>query len=88
MILAQTQEKVEGLQEELKVKMVTVGQRREETNALIDMVGRESAIAEVEQNAANIEEEDTNVAAAEAGKIKEEAETALAEALPALEKAK
>jgi len=48
MILAQTQEKVEGLQLELKTKMVTVGQRREETDALIHMVGRESAIAEVE----------------------------------------
>jgi len=28
--------------------MVTVAKRREETDALIDMVGKESAIAEVE----------------------------------------
>jgi len=41
----------------LKLKMVTVGQRRQETDELIAIVGKESAIAEVEQNAANIEEE-------------------------------
>jgi dynein heavy chain len=47
-ILAETQNKVQGLQEELKIKMVEVNKQKEETDILIDKVGKESAIAEVE----------------------------------------
>ena len=86
-ILAETQSKVEGLQEELKVKMVEVGKRKAETNILITKVGEESATAEVEQNAANEEEAKTNVAAKEAMELKEQAEKSLAAAVPALKKA-
>jgi dynein heavy chain len=39
---------VEGLQEELKVKMVEVSKRKAETNILIQKVGEESQVAEVE----------------------------------------
>jgi dynein heavy chain len=86
--LAETQSKVEGLQDELKIKMVEVGKRKAETNILIEKVGEESAVAEVEKTAADEEEDKTNVAAKEAGELKENAEKALASAIPALEKAK
>ena len=52
-ILAETQNKVQGLQEELKVKMVEVNKQREETDVLIEKVGRESTLAEEESNIAN-----------------------------------
>lgn len=64
--------------------MIDVVRERTNTDALIKRVGEESAIASVEQDAANIEEEQTNIAAAKAGEIKKTAETALAEAEPAL----
>jgi len=86
--LAETQSKVEGLQEELKVKMVEVEKRKGETNILIAKVGEESATAEVEQVAANEEEDKTNIAAKEAQDLKEQAEKSLAQAIPALEKSK
>jgi len=76
--LAETQSKVEGLQEELKVKMVEVEKRKGETNILIAKVGEESATAEVEQVAANEEEDKTNIAAKEAQDLKEQAEKSLA----------
>jgi dynein heavy chain len=47
-ILAETQSKVQGLQEELKIKMVDVQKKRADTDILIDKVGRESQIAEEE----------------------------------------
>jgi dynein heavy chain, axonemal len=47
-ILAETQSKVEGLQQELKIKMVDVEQKKQETNALINTVEHESGIAKVE----------------------------------------
>ena len=67
--------------------MVEVGKRKAETNILIAKVGEESASAEVEYIAANEEEEKTNVAAKEAGDLKEQAEKSLAMAVPALKKA-
>ena len=45
-ILAETKNKVEGLQEELTVKMVEVKKQREETDILIEEVSTESGIAE------------------------------------------
>lgn len=65
--------------------MVDVEKKRADTNVLIDKVGNESAIAETEQELANEEEKKTNVAAAEADKLKNECDVALKEALPALE---
>lgn len=58
--MADTQGKVQLLEAELKIKMVEVDKKKGETEILIDKVGRESAIAEVEQNGANEEEEKTN----------------------------
>ena len=86
--MAETQSKVEGLQEELKVKMVEVSKRKAETNILIQKVGEESQVAEVEQQGAAEEEDKTNIAAKEAGLLKESAEKALSSAIPALEKSK
>lgn len=57
--------------------MVEVGKRKGETNILITKVGEESATAEVEQIAANEEEDKTNVAAKEASDLKEQAEKSL-----------
>ena len=86
-ILAETKNKVEYLEQDLKVKMVEVQKRRQETDLLIKKVGDESAIAEGEQAKANEEEEKTNVATEAANKLKMETEKALEEALPALKKA-
>jgi dynein heavy chain, axonemal len=47
--LAETQSKVEGLQEELKIKMVEVEKKKAETNVLIQKVSEESQAAEIEQ---------------------------------------
>lgn len=86
-ILAETQGKVQGLQDELKIKMVDVNKKRAETDVLIEKVGQESAIAEQEQNIANQEEEKTNEASKEAEQLKEKADVALTKALPALREA-
>lgn len=86
--MAETESKVKGLQDELKIKMVEVSKKRTETDILIDKVGRESLMAEDESKIANEEEDKTNIASNEAEKIKAEADTALKLALPALEKAK
>ena len=59
-ILADTKDKVEGLQEDLKIKMVEVKKQREETDILIEEVQHESGIAEEEQAKANEEEIKTN----------------------------
>lgn len=67
--------------------MIDVEQKKQETNALIDTVQKESSIANEEKEAADIEEEKTNIAAAEANKLKDEAEKSLAAAIPALEQA-
>lgn len=57
--------------------MVEVNKQREETDILIEKVGKESALAEEESAIANAEEEKTNVAAADAEKISKEATEAL-----------
>lgn len=86
-ILAETKSKVEGLQKDLQVKMVEVGKKQQETDVLIEKVGKESAIAEQESQIANEQEARTDEASRKAEKIKIEAETALSEALPALKQA-
>lgn len=87
-ILAETESKVKGLQEDLKIKMVEVDKKRAETDVLIDKVGRESAIAEEESSLANEEEMKTNKASQEAEELKARADVALQKAIPALEQAK
>ena len=47
-ILAETKDKVQGLQDMLKVKMIDVNKKREEAGVLIDKVGEESAMADEE----------------------------------------
>jgi dynein heavy chain len=79
---------VEGLQEELKIKMVEVERQKVETDKLIEKVSYENAIAEEEQAKANIEEEKTNEKSMEAQKLKTTCEVALAKAIPVLELAK
>jgi len=51
--------------------MVEVDKKKKETNELIAIVQSESEAAEVEQQAANKEEEQTNIAAKEATDLKE-----------------
>lgn len=82
-----TTEQVEGLKEKLEIKMVDVKQQEEETNALIEIVGKESLIAEEEQKLANIEQDKTTACADEAAAKKAEADTQLEEAIPAMKKA-
>ena len=86
--MAETESKVKGLQEELKIKMVEVSKKKIETDILIDKVGRESAMAEDESKIANDEEEKTNIASNEAEKLKAGCDQALKLALPALQMAK
>jgi hypothetical protein len=87
-ILAETESKVKGLQDELKIKMVDVSKKRADTEVLIDKVGRESAIAEEESKIAFDEEQKTNKASNDAEELKAKADVALKQALPALEQAK
>ena len=82
-----TTEQVEGLKQKLEIKMVDVKQQEEETNKLIEIVGKESLIAEEEQKLANIEQDKTTALADEAARIKAEADTQLEEALPAMKAA-
>lgn len=76
-ILAETQSKVAGLQDELKIKMVEVNKKKEETGLLIDKVAKESEIAQREQEIANVEEEETNKKAKEAQDLQSTAVAAL-----------
>ena len=85
--MASTTEQVEGLKEKLELKMVDVRKQEEETNALIEIVGKESLIAEEEQKLANIEQEKTTALADEAKRVKGEADKELEAAIPAMKAA-
>ena len=50
-----TTEKVEGIQKQMEVKMIDVSVEKEKTNELIEVVGRESNIAEREADAAAVQ---------------------------------
>lgn len=82
-----TTEQVEGLKQKLELKMVDVKKQEEETDKLIEIVGKESLIAEAEQAIANVEQEKTTSLANEAKKIKDEADLKLEEAIPAMKAA-
>ncbi len=86
--LKDTKERVEGLQQQLTIKQVEVDKQRDETNALIEVVKKNNAIAEEEQAIAFKEEEKTEELASEANKLKDNADKELEEAIPMMEKAK
>jgi len=82
--LRETRTKVQELQEELKIKMVDVADKKEKAEVLIDEVTRESEKAEAEQAIANEEETKTNTLANAAAAKAEEAQTAVDGAMPKL----
>lgn len=79
---------MQGLKDDLDVKMVEVGEKQASTNALIEKVSAASEIAEKEMADANIEEEITAGLTEQANKLKASADEELGAALPAMEKAK
>jgi dynein heavy chain len=86
-IMQSTTEKVEGIQKLMEVKMVDVGIEKEKTNELIEVVGRESLIAEKEADAAAIQQAETEKMTQAAKEQKAACDTELAEAVPAMERA-
>ena len=87
-IMADTNERVALLKQELDVKMQDVEIEKEKTNILIEEVGRESNIAEAEEAAAKQQEEATMVVANEAQAMKAAADKELEQAIPIMEEAK
>ena len=83
-----TTEQVEGLKQQLELKIVDVKKQEEETNVLIEIAGKESLIAEEEQRLANIEQDKTTALENEAKQIKDVADVKLEEAIPVMEAAK
>ena len=83
-----TTEKVAQLQKLLEVKMVEVDIEKTATGKLIAEVELQSADAQKEQDAANIQAEATNKLANEAQAIKAQANKELEAAVPAMEAAK
>jgi dynein heavy chain len=82
-----TTEKVEGIQKLMEVKMIDVGIEKEKTNELIEVVGKESLIAEKEADAAAIQQEETEKMTQAAKEKKASCDAELADAIPAMEKA-
>jgi len=82
-----TVEKVNALQDLLKIKMVDVEVEKKKTDELIEIVNKESADAQVEADAASVQEAET-IALTNAAKAEKEAcDIELAEAVPAMERA-
>ena len=86
-IMKATIEQVEGLQKLLDVKMVDVEDEKKKTGELIEIVNKESADAQKEQDAANIQAAETNKLAGEAEAEKAKANKELEEAIPAMKRA-
>jgi dynein heavy chain len=87
-IMEQVQARVQGLKDDLAVKMVQVEEKKASTDVLIAEVTVASEKAAGEEEAANIEAEKTNKLAADAAAVKAEADLELGEAMPAMEAAK
>merc|ERR1719191_1742687 len=87
-IMELVQARVQGLKDDLAVKMVQVEEKKASTNVLIENVTEASEKAAIEEAAADIEAEKTNALAAEAAGIKAKADAELGEAMPAMEAAK
>jgi len=60
--MTSTTEKVEGIQKLMEVKMIDVGIEKEKTNELIEVVGKETIIAEKESDLAAIQQAETEEA--------------------------
>jgi dynein heavy chain len=88
MIMEQVQSKVEGLKEDLKIKMVQVKEKKDATDILIDQVSKASTVANQAKEEAAEEEEKTTALATSAKALKDEADAELSEAKPAMEAAK
>lgn len=71
----------------LDVKMIDVEDEKKKTGELIEIVNKESADAQKEQDAANIQATDTNKLAGEAEAEKAKANKELEEAVPAMKAA-
>lgn len=82
-----TAEQVDGLKQLLVVKMQDVEVEKKNTDILIENVGKESEIAQVEKDKAKIQEDETNEATRMANEEKAKAEAELAEAVPAMKAA-
>jgi dynein heavy chain len=82
-----TTDKVDDLKKLLEIKMVDVGIEIEKTNELIEVVGKESVIAEKESGEAAIQATEVAKITEEAKATKAGADAELAEAIPAMERA-
>merc|ERR1719311_561322 len=87
-IMELVQARVQGLKDDLAVKMVQVAEKKASTDVLIANVTEASEKAAAEEAAANIEAEKTNKLAADAAEVKAKADAELEEAMPAMERAK
>ena len=85
--LQATAKDVGQLQDDLKITMVKVGEKKAATDALLEQMGREQEAANIQKDKANIEAEKAGAATASAAKIQSEAEGELAAAKPAMEEA-
>jgi dynein heavy chain len=85
--MQETTEQVEGLKKELDIKMIDVGEKKEATNKLLEVVGRESLEAEREQGIAEEEEAKTIALSQEAQDKMASCSKELEEALPAMKAA-
>jgi len=87
-IIEATNEQVVKIKAEVEEISVMVEKETKETEILIKKVGKEANIANKEKADANIKAEETNKITEDALATKAKADKALAEALPALDKAK
>merc|ERR1719311_874490 len=87
-IMELVQARVQGLKDDLAVKMVQVEEKKASTNVLIENVTEASEKAAIEEAAANVEAEKTNKLAGDAAAVKAKADAELGEAMPAMEAAK
>ena len=67
--------------------MVDVGHEKEKTNQLIEVVGRESLLAEKEADAAAVQQAETEKLTKEAKEQKAKCDVELADAIPAMKRA-
>lgn len=86
-IMQSVTEKVDDLKKLLEVKMVDVAAEREKTDALIEVVGQETTVAEKESADAAVQQAEVEEITAAAKKEKETADAELAKAIPAMERA-
>ena len=85
--LIETAETVANLEEDLKVKQVTVEEKKASADAFAEQVGKEKAIVTEESDKANAEAAECEIIQREVEEKKASCESDLAKALPLLEKA-